>query len=381
MEQTKKKSSRGKSRSYSKPIERALYAFAAGRCEFKGCNKPLLVHHLSLNAGNFAEKAHIRPFSPDGPRGTGSSKDRSDINGVSNLMLLCGGCHEEIDGRPDEYPIDLLKKHKKEHEDRVSMVTSLGSECRTKVIVLKANIAGQPTSASDEDVYRALFPNRWATKKPVDVIDLTGVLDRANGYSTFSETIADHVRGFYSEIPDHVSVFAIGPMPLLMDLGSRLSNKIPTDFFQLHRDTKSWEWKKEGGATRYVTSKARQGTDPAKVALVVSLSGTIDIAALSLDDKYSVYLLTLDGAIPNPGFLQTQKDHDGFREEYRRCIAQIASENPTVKEIHFFPAMPAPIAVTCGYDLLPKAHPALIIHDYDKALGGFREVHKINFSV
>lgn len=380
MEQTKKKSSRSKSRSYPKPIERALYAYAGGRCEFKGCNKYLLAHPISLRDGNFAEKAHIRPFSPSGPRADASESEAS-INDVGNLMLLCDTCHKEVDGRPSEYPVEILKQYKNDHEERVHHVTGLGPEYQTKVLVLKANIAGQLTSASDDDVYAALFPDRWASKKPADAIDLTSVLDLSGGYPTFSATIREFVQRFYADKPGHVSVFAIGPMALLMELGSQMSNKISTDFFQLHRDTKNWRWKNGGEIARYSTTRIREGTDRTKIALVISLSGTIDLAAIPAGEEFSVYLLTLEGSVPNPGFLQTRDDLNAFREEYKRCIAQIAADRPGTKEIHLFPAMPAPVAVVCGHDLPPKSHPSLIIYDYDKAIGGFREVHKVNHHV
>jgi SMODS-associated and fused to various effectors sensor domain len=46
-------------------------------------------------------------------------------------------------------------------------------------------------------------------------------------------------------------------------------------------------------------------------------------------------------------------------------------EHPDVKNVHVFPAVPAPIAIACGHDLLPKVHPALSVYDYDKKTGGF----------
>jgi SMODS-associated and fused to various effectors sensor domain len=43
-----------------------------------------------------------------------------------------------------------------------------------------------------------------------------------------------------------------------------------------------------------------------------------------------------------------------------------------------FPAIPAPVAVVCGFDLLPKAHPALVVYDNDKQHGGFIQRLKVN---
>jgi SMODS-associated and fused to various effectors sensor domain len=42
-----------------------------------------------------------------------------------------------------------------------------------------------------------------------------------------------------------------------------------------------------------------------------------------------------------------------------------------VEAINLFPAVPAPIAVLCGRELLPKVHPRLRVYDYNKNNGGF----------
>lgn len=364
-----------KTRKRSPKTERALYAYAGGRCEFKGCGQFLLRHPISLRDGNFAEKAHIRPFSEGGPRG--EYGDRSDIDDVSNLMLLCGVCHGEIDSSPEQYPVGTLKQFKAEHEARIHHLTSLGPEFKTKVLAMRANIAGKKTSASDGHIFNALFPNLWPSKKPVDTIDLTKVLDLSGEYTLPARTIQDFVRGFYTDEPDHVSVFGIGPIALLIELGSQLSDKITTDFYQLHRDTKDWKWKEEAPTAVYSTVKIRGGEDHGKVGLVLSLSGPIQINDVTVHQSHALYEIKLSSADPNPGFLRTRADLQSFREEYKRCIDLIVNENPGVKEIHLYPAIPAPVAIICGHDLLSKAHPSLVVHDFDKKLG-FKEVHRIN---
>ena len=46
-----------------------LWVKTAGRCEFRGCNKPVWRNNLTLSDGNFGEVAHIIGASKDGPRG------------------------------------------------------------------------------------------------------------------------------------------------------------------------------------------------------------------------------------------------------------------------------------------------------------------------
>jgi hypothetical protein len=87
-----------------RPLTRLLlFVRAGGRCEFDGCNKDLLRHHLTLTEGNFAQIAHIVAFRQDGPRGN-TGRRPTDINDVRNLMLLCPECHKLIDDLPVTIP-------------------------------------------------------------------------------------------------------------------------------------------------------------------------------------------------------------------------------------------------------------------------------------
>ena len=171
----------------------------------------------------------------------------------------------------------------------------------------------------------------------------------------------------------HVSVFAIGPIAMLVMLGSKLSNKIPTDFFQRHRDTENWTWKTEGSPAKYKFIRRIEGPSDGPVALMLSLSGTIDISALS--DEFmeggSVYEIILSSQIPATNFLQKRSDLEAFRIIYQEALGVIMKEHGTLEKISLFPAVPAPVAILCGRERLPKVHPALNVYDYDRAVDGF----------
>ncbi len=66
---------------------------AGGRCEFRGCNKTLFEHHVTLADGNFGEYAHIVAFSKRGPRGNDPARPE-DPHDIDNLLLLCRLCRE-----------------------------------------------------------------------------------------------------------------------------------------------------------------------------------------------------------------------------------------------------------------------------------------------
>lgn len=349
---------------------------AGGRCEFDGHNEYLFEHPMTLTHGNFAEIAHVVGFREDGPRG----KDRrrpKDINEIDNLMLLCPACHTLIDRRPTEYTRAILERYKREHEDRIQHLTSLGSERKTSALVMKATISGQTVSVPFDHIVAASLPRYPLSRNPA-TIDLTAIDDSGPGFidtacKTIGKTVARVLEADGEAMrAGHLSVFALGPIPLLVYLGSRLSTKVPVALFQRHREDETWTWRPRGRRLAYKT-RLLKGGDKSKVALVLSLSGTISLRDLPAETQASstVYEMTLDHLTPNPTFLQTRRDLDAFRVAYPEAIALIVKNHPGVTEIDLFPAVPAPIAVLCGRERLSKVHPQLRVFDNDKTKGGF----------
>src|SRR5437773_233451 len=88
-------------RAITRDAERELWTYAAGRCEFAGCNRPLFRSPITNEHVNISEKAHIYAFSKRGPRGRGPfSKNTAGLNDAANLMLVCHDCHRKIDTNP-----------------------------------------------------------------------------------------------------------------------------------------------------------------------------------------------------------------------------------------------------------------------------------------
>jgi hypothetical protein len=357
-----------------------LIATSAGRCEFRGCNRDIFQHPVTCEPGNFSQQAHIVAFRKEGPRGDQPRPE--DINAFENLMLLCGDCHHLIDTHHGDYTVELLKEHKREHEDRIFAVTAMGPEYRSTVIQLRGKIGGQPVDIPGSNIMAALQP-RYPARLPGVLIDLTGFdfespeffklaraqIKRVLEPALQAELEAKHVQ--------HYSVFALAPIPTLMCLGRALGNKVQADLFQLQRD-KSWRWKDSGDEAKYELRKLSDGTDPRRVALRIAISGTITPASIpaDIDASYTVYEIGVVGQAPSVEVVKTRWDLDAFRKTYRDSIAKIAGEHDGLDVIHVFPAVPAPVAVACGQEVMPKAHPALAV--YDNVKGTFKFAITLN---
>lgn len=353
-----------------------LFVRAGGRCEFDGCNKDVLKHHVTLTEGNFGEMAHIVAFKPEGPRGKEGFRP-ADINDVRNLMLLCPACHKLIDDHPEDYSRKTLEEYKLLHERRIRYVTTLGPDRKTTVLVLKSRIGGQIVQVPYSQVIEATSPRYPSSSEPTE-IDLSGFPDTGSAFiQTAKEEIANRVKRFFEpggegNKAQHISVFALAPIPLLIFLGAQLSNKVSSEIYQRHRDTEAWTWKKRGVPVRYSVRRRKAGSRH-KVALLLSLSGTIPLKAVpqSVRKESTIYEITLEGKSPATTFLRLRQDLDSFRNAYQEVIGIILKNHGLVESIDLFPAVPAPIAVLCGRELLPKVHPRLRVYDYNKSNGGF----------
>src|SRR4051812_3911093 len=118
-----------------------LWARAAGRCQYAGCNTGLIGDLISGNEDrNFGFVAHIVADTPTGPRG---DVVRSPLlsDRVENLMLLCYPHHKLIDvDEVKQHPEDRLLAMKAAHEGRIEIVSAIQEDRASHVLRYAANI-------------------------------------------------------------------------------------------------------------------------------------------------------------------------------------------------------------------------------------------------
>jgi len=356
-----------------------LWAMTAGRCEFYGCNEPLWRESLTMKEVNNSHISHIIAHSPSGPRGHGTLSKKLEKD-FSNLMLVCRNHHNVIDSKEHEkdYPVELLKKYKEMHESRIKTQTAIQDDLKTTVLIFKANVGDRRVNFPTDKLDKAITP-RYPDGKGV-MIDLTSLNgnDNPQYWDVLKKHIAAEVRqnlkeGARQEGSKHLSVFAIGPIPLLVHLGNSIGSLVSIDLYHWHRDNQDWSWKGPGACVAKFTVKkpSISKSKSKEVALVLSLSGKIHRSEVARVFKRDMPVYEI--AIPQPSstFLKTKEQLLEFQRIYRATLHQIRRVHKRVERIHLFPAIPAPIAVTCGRELLPKIDPSLRVYDCDKRSGGF----------
>jgi hypothetical protein len=353
-----------------------LWGKAAGRCQFRGCNRPLFQDALTKGQFNQAYIAHIVADVTGGPRG---HPTRSDLlkNDLTNLMLLCDVHHRMVDNDENTYTEPLLLQMKREHEDRVETVAGIASDMQSHIVVYKSNVGIHTPVVSYESVREYLLPEHYPAQSSAIDLSLSNSVNKdtdtdfwknelKNLEDQFGEQLRPKLRK--SEVK-HLSLFAIAPMPLLMKLGTMVNDIQSMTINQLQRDPKTWKLSDGRGSIKYIVQ--RPNINHPTVALNISLSATItnDRIEKVLGKDCSVYTLTIKEPVND--FLKKKVQLADFSLAVRKLLDEIKRVHGQDTVLNIFPTMPVATAVEFGRIWMPKADMRLVIYDENYALGGF----------
>jgi len=266
----------------SETVKIRLWGKAGGRCEYDGCNEPLWIDTLTQAEFNSAYIAHIVADKSTGPRGheTLSEQLKADI---SNLMLLCDVHHRKIDvADVAGHPVELLQAMKERHEQRIELVTALGPDRQSHVVLYGSNIGAHNAHLSLKKAAAAMLPDRYPAKPHPVVLGIvnSAMQDRDASYwaaesGQLQSLVSLQVKPRLAQgRVEHISLFALAPQPLLMQLGYLISDIPAAEVYQLHREPPDWRWQPDPPDFEYRISEPVRFDGPP--ALVFSLSATIN---------------------------------------------------------------------------------------------------------
>lgn len=360
-----------------------LWVFSGGRCQMRGCNKPLWRHELTMNDGNFAEIAHIIGAKQNAARG-GAESESLQIE-FSNLMLLCSSCHHEIDTNSSKYSIDSLRTMKAEHEERIHLaVERSGDGDRTNILICAIKIGNRFVPITHDDIRDAISPRYPADDKGLVIQDEHFDGDaEPNIWADFAKNrIEKYIHrqfmdGFDQLKIKHLSVFAIGPMPLLMYLGKCVGDTVPCDVFQSYRDEPN-PWKRledKPFDCNFIVNRPEIGSTAGKtIFLKLAISDSLP------DSKHEKMNIVPDAVYeikvnePSPYFVQNATQLSVFTKIYRSLLNEIQEKHGADCHIFILPAVPNSFAVACGRALLPRKDCPITACEFDRINWTFRPV-------
>jgi hypothetical protein len=352
------------------PVRYLLWAKSAGRCEFDGCNALLWRDGLTKIEMNFADFAHIIGDSPDGPRGD-VILSKQYCSDVTNIMLMCLNHHRMIDHLLETYTDDVLRQMKRAHEERMEILTAIKSDKTSYVLIYQGSIGENRPKINYRDAWLAMYPDGFpANSLPIELgLSNSAYQDYEEDFWHFEKTNLE--RQFNAKVKplieskeerNHFSVFAFAPQPLLIKLGSLLSDLYPADIYQLHKEPATWRWQHATEKFEYIIKEPQ--TTHSRVALNLSLSAEIDSQRVDLvmgSQPYSEWRMILER--PCNDYLKNKEQLKFFRQEFRALLDRIKTKHGENAVIHIFPAVPVSVAVEIGRVRQPKADLPFVIYD------------------
>jgi hypothetical protein len=360
-------------------IQVALWAKAAGRCEYRGCNEELTGDLIAgREDGKFGFVAHIVADSADGPRG---DVIRSPLlaTDLSNLMLLCAKHHKGVDvDYLADHPEDVLLEMKAEHEDRIAIVTGIAQERAAHVLRFAADIGQRDALVSTRSIFMAMPPDRHPAEGRTIDIELVGC-DYADHEASYWIVQQDNLRRVFArKVKERIeqkeikqlSVFALAPQPLLIELGHLLGDIVPVTVHQRYREPATWRWQTQQPAITFHVGEY-YGPPEVAVALKLALSATVtdDRIQAVLGEDVAIWSLTAEN--PHNDIMRRPEDLVEFKRHLRRLLDRMKAVHGENATINVFPAVPNSAAVEVGRVLMPKADLPLRIYDQNRSVGGF----------
>ncbi|NCD16206.1 MAG: SAVED domain-containing protein [Actinobacteria bacterium] len=358
------------------PVVVSVWAKSAGRCCM--CGEPQLVSSLTDVTVTIGEVAH-QAGATEGEKSPRSDAavPFTDRDKEENLMLLCHGCHRKIDSAVGQqiYTVEVLRGIKEQHEGMVAAVTDFRTENRTLVIATRSTVRGQAVGASQREIAFALVESRRAPHSVGNLtyrvdIDLTDQVSEDWVWQRGMRQIDAAAARIGTDVADgrvdHLSVFALAPIPLLVYLGHKLGDKWTVDVFRRTRDNteRSWCW---GETEVHAPTFVHELPDaPRATEVVVAVEVTAPVKPQRLPAPVAdlpVIRIRPEFVAPGPDLLGSRIAVDSFAKGWRSLLAQLEREMPGVKRLHVAAAVPTTAAVAIGRFHRPYVDPALVLYE------------------
>lgn len=357
-------------------VANALWARAGGCCQYRGCPDYLVGDLIaSREDGTFGFLAHIVADSPDGPRG---DEVRSPLlaKSLANLMLMCARHHKLIDvDAPDDHTESLLLAMKAEHERRIARNVAIGPDRASHVVRFSARIGENPALVSTREIFDAMLPDRHPASIETIDLELVGAAFRDSEPAYWQIQRLNLDRQFEIAIRSrierqdirHLSVFALAPQPLLIELGRLLGDIVPAVIHQRHREPSTWAWQENQPPLVLDVGEPARSQGPVALKLAVSADVDNDRICQVLGDEAAIWSITATNA--HNDIVRRPEDQADYRRRLRGVFNRIKAVHGQSTVIHVFPALPASLAVETGRVWMPKADAPLRLYDQNGSSG------------
>lgn len=352
-------------------VRNDLWIAAAGRCEFKGCTKPIGLDFLTGKKSKIGEYAHIIADSPNGPRGD-SKKSLELAKSQENLILACFDCHKRIDtlATSGDYSVELLQRWKHEHEDSIARLYNSASATKSLMIIMSFPINDNVVKINTTEVISAVLQNSDYAIHPASnpVILNRSHFDANDKDDSFWEQANKSVeKWFNSHLSDrlsgddgfsHLSIAAFAPIPLLIKLGSLIGSKIPALILDLPNN--KWKWHSVPETTKISLFTY---AIPEKVTERVFVPIEISNQAANYEHLTTDFdVVKFSSVTPMRELIKCQRHLEDFRIQFTKFMDKLHAAG--ARTIEILPVTSLCASVEIGRVILPKIYERVGIWEY-----------------
>jgi hypothetical protein len=323
-----------------------------------------------------AELAHNVGATTGSGSPRGLANGTLDTEGEENLLLLCHDCHRIIDHPEhiDLFPPEKLREIKEVFERRIEMVTEHGGLTRTAALRIGSMIRGSLAMASQREVAETLLAVNYLglveTQRSGDfTCRINGAVGGRGFWDSAQQSIEDTIglvrQAVTSGDVEHISVFGIAPIPLLVFLGWHLDDKIPTRIFQKHRDQfVGWSWADQGDPVAFEVSSSGPQTGVHDVVFTCAVTSEVNLDRLPAEIALAPRIeIRPAGVVPDPTLISHEQSLINYAAQWRTAMATAESLYPGAKRWHLVMSAPVSVAIETGRAVMRDAHPAISVYE------------------
>lgn len=339
-----------------------LWAATAGKCEL--CKSDLIFDDISKRV-NLGEKAHVIGHGKKGPRREymkqyGLTEETIDI--LDNIILLCLKCHKIVDDNKEKYPPEFLYEKKNAHEEWVRSRLNLDNK---SIVVIHKTMGHFIDRVMVANQLEAILVDCISYQKQFET--LTSEIWQTAKVEN-AELVKKIVVSKKSFEGTSISLFPLSQIPLLVHLGTLITDTVPVYIYQFDRDNEKWvasAISNETNELQDIGLSTDFKCNNSKILVVkVSVSGNVntdEIEKIIPTKHYDIFNIS----IKEPGvnkvlYSEHVKEIKGaFKYEIERLI-----QHNAYNEIHLFYAGPAGLAVELGRCINSNMWPHVHLYNY-----------------
>ena len=266
--------------------------------------------------------------------------------------------------------MEVLRKMKREHEERILFVTGIQPNMKSLVVAYGPKIGTDTPHFHKDVLFNTIFPERYpADLSPIEIQMKNSVMK--DGEAFFWEAESRQIEDIcaakilgpleWGEL-SHVSLFALGPQPLLVKLGTMLNDKYPVTVFQKHRVPDSWHWLEEDTRNDIRLIEPHDKTKEPILVIALSAKAILERITNRFGDTTNLWTITCEE--PGNDMMRSHRQLEQFNRVARIAMDAIKTAHPNAKCLKIFMAAPASCAVELGRIRMPKADLPWVLYDY-----------------